>query len=55
VRFTGTCAGGTAAVFYTNVIADVFDNARFARLTSIAGNTAGNSVTNNWLVWSAMQ
>ena len=55
VRFTGTCAGATATVFYTNVVADVFDNAPFARLTSITGNTAGNNVTNNWLAWSAFQ
>lgn len=55
VRFTGTCAGATATVFYTNVIADVFDNARFARLASITGNTAANNVTNNWLAWSAIQ
>jgi hypothetical protein len=55
VRFTGSCAGATATVFYTNVIADVFDNARFARLTSITGNTSGNNVTNNWLAWSTFQ
>ena len=55
VRFTGTCAGAPATVFYTNVLADVFDNARFARLANITGNLPANSVTNNWLVWSAFQ
>ena len=55
IRFTGTCNGSTATVFYTNILADQFDNAMFARLATITGNTGANNITNNWLAWSAFQ
>jgi len=55
IRFTGTCNGTNASVFYTNVLADVLDNAMFARLATITGNTGANNITNNWLAWSAFQ